>query len=380
MLLVCGAAAGADFIEGLPPVSHIAVGDLNRDGQPDLALAMAAGDAKTGFAGRVILLHQKAGKFALPSDRTFELPVKPTGLVVGDFDKDGADDLAVGQRSKKRVAFYLAGENFEKEHGSYNVNDPREGGLCAGRLSTTGLCDFLVGPVWRRWLSGDRFTPGYFRGAAKISCVRSWLADLDGSGHDDVILLGEDNQLRLYYGPFTTVKTIQPSDALEAVTLRPPFSTGGPVVSIAIGDLNSDQQPDIIASRGKTKTEPPRTVIFFQNSPTGFTEGATPTATIEDAGGPVVAADFNGDKLCDFTICQPDQQRVYVFLQKKGRPVAVNIKTADDVVQLPSPPLCMTAGDLNQDGAMELIVSLKNKLLIWRAMGVTPNKMKGGIQ
>jgi len=367
MLLVCAAAAGVDFIEGLPPVSHIAVGDLNHDGQPDLALAMAVGDAKTGFTGRVIVLHQKAGTFALPPDRTFELPVRPTGLVVGDFDKDGADDLAVGQRSKKRVVLYLASENFEKEHGSYNVNDPREGGLCAGRLSTTGLCDFLVGPVWRRWLSSDRFSPGYFRGAAKISYLRSWLADLDGSGHDDVILLGDDNQLRLYYGPFTTVKIIQPSDALEMVTLRTPFSTGGPLVNIAVGDLNGDQQPDIIASRGKTKTEPSRTAIFFQNSPTGFTDSATPTATIEDAGGPVVAADFNGDKLCDFAICQPDQQKVHVFLQKKGRPVPSNIKTADEVVQLPSPPLCVTAGDLNHDGTMELIVSLKNKLLIWKA-------------
>ncbi len=69
--------------------SQIAGGDFNGDGTPDLAVAdWGATDDTVG-----VLLGKGDGAFAAP--QTFAVPTNPHGLAVGDFDGDGAPDLAV---------------------------------------------------------------------------------------------------------------------------------------------------------------------------------------------------------------------------------------------------------------------------------------------
>ncbi|MBM4044622.1 MAG: VCBS repeat-containing protein [Planctomycetes bacterium] len=361
-------ATVAQIIEGIPQPAHIAIGDLNGDGKPDLAL----GGIQDG-KGRVLILHQKGSKFAAPADREIALPSTPSGLVVADFDKDGKNDLAVGLRGKRRLSLYLGSENLGKEHPCDNVNDSAGGGLSWGRINKAGLADFVTGGVWRKWLGGDQFQTGYFKGPEKNDNFTSRLEDMSGSGLDDVLFLTADNQVRIYYGPFLSIALIEATEAMEVVTLKTPFSPGAPYAELAIGDLNGDRQPDLVVFRQKTKDDPIRALVYLQNSPTGFTNGAGPSFALEGVAGPLVLADLNGDKLCDMAACQGDQRKLCVFFQKKGRPFASRADDADDVLRLPDSAACVAAGDVDQDGVPNLIVGMRGgNLAILRSLGSRP--------
>jgi hypothetical protein len=75
---------GAGFVP-----ADLAVTDFNGDGLADLAVAdWGATDSTVG-----VLLGKGSGAFAAP--QTFAVPTNPHGLTVGDFNGDGAPDLAV---------------------------------------------------------------------------------------------------------------------------------------------------------------------------------------------------------------------------------------------------------------------------------------------
>jgi hypothetical protein len=85
-------AHGSPIAVGQQPWS-VAVGDFNHDGRPDLATAnQQSGDVS-------VLLGSGAGRFTPAPGSPFAASGGSRWLVVGDFDKDGKPDLAVANRS-----------------------------------------------------------------------------------------------------------------------------------------------------------------------------------------------------------------------------------------------------------------------------------------
>ena len=67
----------------------MAVGDFNRDGKPDLAVANAQ------LRQRDVLLGNGTGGFAQPVGSPVGAGTDPISVAVGDFNRDGKPDLAV---------------------------------------------------------------------------------------------------------------------------------------------------------------------------------------------------------------------------------------------------------------------------------------------
>ena len=88
-----------NFAVGPSPRS-IAVGDLNGDGKPDLAVADSSNSGSVW-----VLLGTGVGAFSSATD--FAAGANPYSAVIGDLNGDGIPDLAVANRSNHNVSIFL---------------------------------------------------------------------------------------------------------------------------------------------------------------------------------------------------------------------------------------------------------------------------------
>ena len=94
------AAPGSPIPVGADPFS-VAVGDFNRDGNPDLAIANANDYNVT------VLLGNGAGGFTAAPGSPFPVGTVPDSVAVGDFNGDGAPDLAIANVGDDTVTVLL---------------------------------------------------------------------------------------------------------------------------------------------------------------------------------------------------------------------------------------------------------------------------------
>ncbi len=84
----------------------VSVGDFNRDGIDDLAVGNEAAASPTDIYSRIsILLGSGNGSFSIASN--FNVGGYPAGVTVGDFNRDGIDDLAVGGYDSNNISIAL---------------------------------------------------------------------------------------------------------------------------------------------------------------------------------------------------------------------------------------------------------------------------------
>ncbi|HYA18576.1 MAG TPA: FG-GAP-like repeat-containing protein [Bryobacteraceae bacterium] len=94
------AAAGSPFSAGNEP-SWIVVGDFNGDGKPDIATA------NYGSSNATVLLGNGSGGFTAAASSPFATGSSTYSLVVGDFNGDGFEDLAVTNAGASNVTLLL---------------------------------------------------------------------------------------------------------------------------------------------------------------------------------------------------------------------------------------------------------------------------------
>src|SRR2546422_4768977 len=87
-----------DFATGSGPIS-VAIGDLNGDGRPDLAVANLNSSTVS------VLLGNGAGGFGAKSD--FTTGASPLSVAIGDLNGDGSPDLAVANLNPTTVSVLL---------------------------------------------------------------------------------------------------------------------------------------------------------------------------------------------------------------------------------------------------------------------------------
>lgn len=339
-------------VAGVPFPINLAVGDVNGDGKPDLLLASMVRmpgptEQYDPARSKVLILYQKEGAFKLPADQEIAL-ASPHGMAVGDFDGDGKPDLALSPYGTFDLR--LGKEELKTPHLCPTPNGGA-GLVVALKLSKEGLYDFLSGPVWRKWEGGDRWQQGYILGP-DVNDNKSVLpTDLDMDGQPDLVLLPTTGQdVRLYYGPFLSMRVVA-DELSKFVTLAPPE----PVTAVAVGDLNGDGRPDVVASTGFGPDAAKRKIfIWYQNAPIDFAKKAAPSATIAGVCGSVDIADVNKDGLADLIVAEAGDTKVHIFLQKKDKPFAATLKEADETINVGGNHRLVVA-DLNGDGYPDLL-------------------------
>lgn len=329
------------------------IADFNGDGWPDIFIARHWHPAN-------LWLNNSDGTFS-PADVTFFKSITDRhDCQAARFNQDGREDLfcSVGANrgtTVKSNALYIQqpGGTFAEEAYQWNVSDPMGRGRFGAVLDANndGYPDIFYGTESLRadgMPSTDRFYintgHGSFAGDPamrldlNIGSLCAHTVDYNSDGWPDLLVCGEEGGIHLFENEqghgFTDVSSIlgAPVKAVDAAMVdvnhdsRPDlitltrnqlaerlqlasgtFASSKTIltikdgVSLAIGDINGDHNPDIYVVAGKAGSQNAPDYLLLGNASGGFTTMNIPEAT---AGGGVGAypIDYTRDGLASFLV------------------------------------------------------------------------------
>jgi hypothetical protein len=229
----------------------VAIGDVNADGKPDLAVANNNSDTVS------ILIGDGAGSFGPKTD--FTTGGNPFCVAIGDVDRDGKPDLAVANSNSNTVSILIGdgAGSFSPKIDFATGSDPRS--VVVGNFNGDGMPDLAVADA----------------GANAVS-----------------VLLGTGS------GGFGT---------------RTDFATGVSPVSVAVGDFDRDGMPDLATANAGVNSA--SVLRGTGTASTGsFLERTELPAGTSAFAFSVAADDFNGDGTLDVAVADAGTDSVSIFM------------------------------------------------------------------
>ena len=205
-------AAKADFTVGAGPYS-VAIGDIDGDGKPDLAIISATNNIVS-----VLRNTSTSGSISFASKVDFATGVMPYNVAIGDIDGDGKPDLVITNGTDNTVSVFR------------NTST-------SGNISLSGKVDFATG-----------MTPNVVI-----------IGDLDGDGKPDLSISNVDNNT------FSVLRNTSTSGSITSgsFSAKVDFTTGFGPIGIGIGDIDGNGKPDLVIANKTSNT-----VSIFRNKST----------------------------------------------------------------------------------------------------------------
>jgi uncharacterized repeat protein (TIGR01451 family) len=285
--------------------ASVAVGDFNRDGHQDLAIANAESSNNVQ-----ILLGVPTGLFPVPGT-TYTAGEFPASVAVGDFDRDGNLDLAVANQGSSNVSVFLGN----------------------GDGTFQGAVNFAAGTAPFSVAVGDFDRDG-----------KPDLAVANAVSHDVSILLGDGS------GAF------QPAIAYPA---------GITPTSVAVGEFDRDGKPDLaVANQGSSTVS-----ILLGNGDGTFQPAVAFGAGTEPRS--VAFADLNRDGKLDVVVANRASSNVSILLNtcKLGTTTTLGSSVNPSAF---AQPVTFTAGVTSGFGASGIPTGTVNFMDGVTSLGTSP--------
>lgn len=137
-------SAGSPFPCGDSPF-NFAVGDVNGDGAPDLAIVNSPSSTsdRHGTDGLTILLGDGAGRFRMMANSPFETGRIPNRVAIGDVNGDGVADIAVSSPDGNTITLFLMGHKGVASRSTLAIGG-RPKGLAIRDLNGDGKADLAI--------------------------------------------------------------------------------------------------------------------------------------------------------------------------------------------------------------------------------------------
>ena len=339
-----------NFAVGTNP-SSVAIGDINGDGQPDLAVA------NENSHNVSVLIGQGNGTFGAATN--FAAAWNPYSVAIGDFNGDSKLDLAVTNFGYNSVAVLLGQENgtfgaatnFPAGAGPYSVaigdfNGDSKSDLAVANFGSHNVSvllgqgngtfgtatSFAVGTGPRSVAIGD------FNGDSK-----SDLAVANENSHNVSVLLGQGN------GTFGAATN---------------FAAGAGPWSVAIGDFNGDSKSDLAVANSHVVSGNNVSILLGVGdgtfgAATNFAAGATPVS--------VAIGGFNCDGKSDLAVANASSNNVSVLLGQGNGTLGTATNFAAG-----TRPHSIAIGDFNSDSKPDIAVANRNSNNVSVLLNTTP--------
>jgi hypothetical protein len=323
----------------------LVVADMNGDGLADV---VSCSDANSGVA---IFHGVGSGGFGAKLVVAGGFLTSPQGMAVGDVDIDGDLDLAVSLGGPVRARVVL-----QDDQGGFAIgadlrtsgNGPREAALVD--LNGDALPELLIACASESAVTvlrgtGDPIYEEALEVDLNLSAGAVTVADLDGDGLGDVVVLGND-------GVGVPLVHIFPGDGdvdLDTQLTLIVHELAGSSRAILAADLTGDGLPDLAA------VEINADVLVLLPGLGGFDFGEPVVMPTDADPDWLTSADFDGDGLPDLAFSHEEQGVVSVQLGD-----GLGGFGAASVHAVGERPMLVLTGDLDGDGAFDLLTANRN--------------------
>jgi hypothetical protein len=334
--------APLSFDAGSNPVS-VAVGDFNRDGIADLAVANNGSDNVSVLLGKGDGTFQPAVNYATGSG--------PNSVTSADLNGDGIPDLIVANISGQSVSVLLG-----KGDGTFQqaVDCPAGGPLysvAVADFNRDGFLDLAATDASNNNVSvllgnGDgtfRTAVDYPAGDLPVSVA---VGDFNRDGIPDLVVT---NSI-----PAGTVSVLLGNGD---GSFRPAanYRAGTNPVFVAVGDFNGDSIPDLAVANAGILGDASTMSILLGNGDGTFQ--AANNRSVGNGNSSVAVADLNGDGVADLVVTNAGN-----LDSGQGGNVAVLLGKGDGTFQMAQSyaaaviPKAVAVGDFNGDGKADLAI------------------------
>jgi hypothetical protein len=322
----------------------VVIGDLNKDGKPDIvtagrdAVTVYLGDGRGQF-------HQAAGSPSAAGNN-------PADLALGDFDQDGRLDVAAANHETSYVTLLLGdGKGGLAPPSQIPVTSrPHPHGVAVGDFNGDRHLDVAV----ESWEENAVLV---FHGNGKAVFAREperlavgrkpyyklRAGDLNSDGQDDLVTTNQDGSS---VSVLCTHRTGALQPAKEIAIARSPFA-------VAIGDVNGDRYPDLAVAHRWGSVDPnlDRLTVLIGSGDCVFAPSSESPSKVGTSPTAVAIGDFDGDRLGDVAVANMGSDNVTMLLGSrsglrpaKGSPFSVG-----------RGPIAIAMGDLNGDGKADVV-------------------------
>jgi len=328
--------AGSVGTGNLPSV--VAVGDFNGDGIPDLAVVNSVSASLT------ILLGQGNGSYTATT-QVLTTGAEPSAIAIGDFNNDGKQDFIVASQAANALYEFLGNGDgtFRAPTAPINESGTAPDGLVVGDFNRDGQQDLAVlneesdNIVILLGNGQGAFTPGPQTLPTDALPYGIAIGDFNDDGSPDLATAN-------YYGFDVTVWS---SNGDGTFTQAATESAGVYPSAVATGDFNGDGKLDLAVTNSYSNT----VSILLGNGSGGFTAASQSPATEKNPDS-VAIADFNGDGISDLAVANASSGTVDVFLGNGNGAFGTYLS-----VPAGSAPYSVVAADWNGDGLADIAVA-----------------------